>query len=59
MLSTMWVLDSGASAHFSVVREDVITQDLVDTGSVSGISARIRGHGACQLTLIDPTCRKL
>ena len=58
MSSTVWVVDSGASAHFSDVREDFITLDLVDSGIVAGISVRVRGHGTCQLTLIDPTSRK-
>jgi hypothetical protein len=58
MSSTVWVVDSGASAHFSDVREDFITLDLVDSGIVAGISVRVRGHRTCQLTLIDPTSRK-
>ena len=58
MSSTMWVVDGGASAHFSVVREDFITLDLEDFGTVSGISVRVRGRGTYQLTLIDPTGKK-
>jgi hypothetical protein len=58
MSSTVWVVDSGASAHFSVVREDFITLNLVYSGSVAGIYVRVRGHWTCQLTLIYPTGRK-
>ena len=58
MSSTVWVVDSGASAHFSVVREDFITLDLEDSRTVSRISVRVRGRGTCQLTLIDPTGKK-
>ena len=54
----MWVLDSGASAHFSDVREDFITLDLEDSETVSRISVHVRGRGTCQLTLIDPTGKK-
>ncbi len=58
MYSSVWVVDSGASAHFSFVREDFNTLDLEDSGTVSGISVRVRGRGTCRLTLIDPTGRK-
>jgi len=58
MSSTVWVVDSGASAHFSVVREDFITLDLVDSGIFAGIYVCVRGHGTCQLTLIDPSGMK-
>jgi hypothetical protein len=58
MYSSVWVVDSDASAHFSAVREDFITMDLEDSGTVSGISVRVRGRGTCRPTLIDPTCRK-
>jgi hypothetical protein len=58
MYSYVWVVDNGASAHFSVVREDFITLDLEDSGTVSGISVRVRGRGTCRLTLIDLACRK-
>jgi hypothetical protein len=58
MSSNVWVVDSGASAHFSAVREDFISLDLEDSGTVSGISVRVRGRGTCRLTLIDNTGRK-
>ena len=58
MSFTVWIVDNGASAHFSAVREDFITLDFVDSRIVSGIFVRVRGHGTCQLTLIDPTCKK-
>ncbi len=51
-------MDSGASAHFSVVRGDFITLDLEDSGTVSGISVRVRGRGTYRIILIDPTGRK-
>ena len=54
----MWVVDSGASEHFSAVREDFITMDLEDSGTVSGIYVRVRGRGTCRLILIDPTGKK-
>jgi hypothetical protein len=58
MYSSVWVVDSGASAHFSAMREDFITLDLEDSGTVSRICVRVRGCGTCRLTLIDPTGRK-
>jgi hypothetical protein len=58
MSSAVWVVDSGASAHFSVVREDFITPDLEDSGIVSGICVRVRGHETCQLTIIDHTGKR-
>ena len=45
MHSTLWVVDSGASLHFFDVREDFITLSPSDTGTVSRISVRLRGHG--------------
>jgi hypothetical protein len=58
MSSTVWVVDSGASAHFSAVRDDFITLDLGGSGTVSGISVCVRGRGTCRLTLIDTSGRK-
>ena len=58
MYSFVWVVESGASEHFLTVREDFITLDLEDSGTVSGISVRVRGRGTCRLILIDHTCRK-
>ncbi len=58
MSPPVWVVDSGASAHFSAVREDFITLDLEDSGTVSGISVRVRGRGTCRLILIDSTGKK-
>ena len=54
----MWVVDSGARSHFSHVREDFITLDLADSGTVLGIFVRVRGRGTCRLILIDYTGRK-
>ena len=53
MHSNLWVVDSGASSHFSVVREDFIALSLSDSWTVSGIFVRERGHGSCKLTLVD------
>ena len=58
MHSSLWVVDSRSSSHFSAVREDYLTLNPSDTGAVSGISVRVRGHGTCKLTLVDSTCRK-
>jgi len=58
MHSKLWVVDSGASAHFSVDQEYFITLNLSDSGIVSGISVRVRGHGACKLTLVDSTGKR-
>ena len=58
MSSSVWVVNKGASAHFSAVREDFITLDLEDSGTISGIFVRVHGRGTCRLTLIDPTGRK-
>ena len=58
MHSNLWVVDSGASSHFSVVREYFITLSPSDSGIVSGISTRVRGHRICKLTLVDPSGRK-
>jgi hypothetical protein len=58
MHSKLWVVDSGASAHFFVDREDFITLGLLDSGTVSRISVRVRGHGTCKLTLDDPAGRR-
>jgi len=58
MHSILWFVDSGASSHFSVVREDFITLSSSDSGIVSGISVRLRRHGTCKLTLVDLACIK-
>ena len=57
MHSNLWVVDSGASLHFSAVREDFITLSPSDSGTVSGISVRLRGRGSCKLALVDSAGR--
>jgi hypothetical protein len=56
--STLWVVDSGASSHFSVVREYFITLSLLDSGTLYGISVRVRGYGTCKPTLVDTLGRR-
>jgi hypothetical protein len=58
MRSNLWVVDSGANSHFSVVREDFITLSPSDSGTFLGISVCVRGHGSCKLTLVDSACRR-
>jgi hypothetical protein len=58
MQSTIWIIDNGAIAHFSDVREDFTTLNLADSGNVSRISIRVRGHGTCKLTLVDPAGKR-
>ncbi len=58
MHSTLWVVDSGASSNFSAAKDYFITVNPLDTGTVSGISDRVRGHGTCKLTLVDSAGRK-
>jgi len=58
MHSNLWAVDSGASSHFFAVREDFISFHSSNTGKVSGLSTRVRGHGTCKLTLVDLAGRK-
>ena len=48
-----WVVDSGASRHFSAVKSDFIDLDLRDMGNVSGIDCEAKGIGTIATTIVD------
>ena len=58
MHSNLWVVDNGASSHFFAVREDFITLSPSESGTVLGISIRVRRHGSCKLILVDSAGRE-